>query len=282
MYESYLLKLEEAGKFRNLRPRSIQAYKNYVSYFLRFTGKHPDSLTCQDVRDFLLSKKDQGLKASTLNLYNSSIRFFFRYVLRIPWDDILIPRMLLERSLPVVLTFDEVERILSFAESLKYKAMFAVMYSSGLRVGETVHLHYKDISRTNMQIHVRDTKNRRDRYTLLSQRCLSLLTEYWFKEGKPRDILFPNQFTGDYLNVGSVEKAMKRAVAAAGITKNATPHSLRHSFATHLMEQGVPRHLIQTLLGHADPRSTEIYLHVSNKSLMNICSPFDQKGGCYE
>lgn len=279
MYEKYLEKLEEAGKIRNLKERSINCYKNYVSYFLNYVDKAPEKLTCQDVRDFLLAKKDGGLKATTLNLYNSAIRFFYRNVLNILWDDIMVPRMIQEHKLPVVLTSDEIDHLPDAVDDIKYKAMFAIMYSSGLRVSEVIHLHYDDISRTNMQIHVRDAKNRMDRYTILSKRCLDILTQYWFAKGRPRGILFPNKFTGNYLTVSTLEQVMRRAVSNAELSVKATPHSLRHSFATHLMEQGVDRQHIQALLGHRDPKSTEIYLHVSNKSLMGIRSPFDRKEG---
>lgn len=244
MYEKYLLQLEEAGKIRNLKEHSINCYKNYVSYFLNYMGKNPEELTCQDVRDFLPAKKDNGLKATTSNLYNSAIRFFCRNVLHILWDDITVLRMLIEHKLPVVLSVDEIDRLLNATDDLKYKTMFATIYSSGMRVSEVIHLHYGDISRTNMQIHIRDAKNRMDRYTILSKRNLALLTEHWFACGKPRDILFPNKFTGEYLTVSSVEQ------------RN-----------------------IQALLGHRDPKSAEVYLHVSNKSLMGIRSPFDRKDG---
>ena len=278
MYEKYLLQIEEAGKIRNLKERSIDCYKNYVSYFLNYMDKTPEELTCQDVREFLLAKKDEGLKATTLNLYNSAIRFFYRNVLHILWDDITVPRMIQDHKLPTVLSSEEVDRLLNATSDLKYKAMFATMYSSGMRVSEVIHLHYDDISRTNMQIHVRNTKNRTDRYTILAERNLSLLTEYWFACGRPRGILFPNKFTGDYLTASSVEQVIRRSAMAAGLS-GVTPHCLRHSFATHLMEQGVEQRNIQALLGHRDPRSTEIYLHVSNKSLMGIRSPFDRKAG---
>ena len=278
MYKKYLLQLEEAGKIRNLKESSINCYKNYVSYFLNYMGKVPEELTCQDVRKFLLTKKDEGLKATTLNLYNSAIRFFYRNVLHILWDDITVPRMIIEHKLPVVLSVDEVDRLLDATDDLKYKAMFATMYSSGMRVSEVIHLHYEDISRNNMQIHVRNTKNRMDRYTILSNRNLALLTEYWFACGRPRNILFPNKFTGEYLTVSSVEQVLRRSASAAGLS-SVTPHCLRHSFATHLMEQGVEQRKIQSLLGHRDPKSTEVYLHVSNKSLMGIRSPFDRKEG---
>lgn len=281
MYDEYLRQLEEAGKIRNLKERSISCYKNYVSYFLNYVKKDPSDLTCQDVRNFLLAKKDEGLKATTLNLYNSAIRFFYRNVLHILWDDITVPRMIIEHKLPTVLTADEVERLLNATEDLKYKAMFSTMYSSGMRVSEVIHLHYDDISRTNMQIHVRDTKNRMDRYTILSKRNLDLLTEYWFQKGRPREILFPNKFTGQYLTVSTLEQVMRRSAAEAELPKGVSPHCLRHSFASHLMEAGVEQRYIQTLLGHRDPKSTEVYLHVSNKTIMGIRSPFDREEGGY-
>lgn len=279
MYEKYLLQLEEAGKIRNLKERSIACYINYVSYFLNYMGREPETLTCQDVRKFLLLKKEEGLKATTLNLYNSAIRFFYRNVLHILWDDITVPRMMIEHKLPVVLSVEEIDRLLDATNDLKYKAMFATMYSSGMRVSEVIHLHYEDISRTKMHIHIRDAKNRMDRYTILSERNLALLTEYWFQKGRPRDILFPNKFTGQYLTVSALEQVMRRSVVNAGLNGKITPHCLRHSFATHLMEQGVEQRNIQALLGHRDPKSTEVYLHVSNKSLMGIKSPFDRREG---
>lgn len=279
MYDEYLRQLEEAGKIRNLKERSILCYKNYVSYFLNCVGKEPSSLSCQDVRDFLLVKKNEGLKATTLNLYNSAIRFFYRNVLHILWDDITVPRMIIDHKLPVVLTTDEVDRLLDATDDLKYKAMFATMYSSGMRVSEVIHLHYDDISRRNMQIHIRDTKNRMDRFTILSKRNLDILTEYWFKKGRPTGILFPNKFTGRYLTVNTLEQVMRRSVAEAELQKGISPHSLRHSFASHLMEAGVEQRCIQALLGHRDPKSTEVYLHVSNKTIMGIRSPFDREGG---
>ena len=277
MYDEYLKKLDEAGKIRNLKERSISCYHNYVAYFLNYVGKNPKDLTCQDVREFLLKKKDDGIKATTLNLYNSAIRFFYRNVLGILWDDILVPRMIKDKPLPSVLTPDEIDAFLENVEDIKYRAMFATMYSSGMRVSEVIHLHYDDISRTNMQIHVRETKNRMDRYTILSDRNLDLLTQYWFERNRPRDVLFPNRFTGEYLTVSTLEQVMRRSIIKAGIKTKATPHTLRHSFATHLMEQGEEKKIIQALLGHRDPKSTEVYLHRSNKSIMGIKSPFDRK-----
>ena len=133
MYKKYIEQLEEAGKIRNLKDRSIHCYKNYVSYFLNYTSKCPKELTCQDVRDFLLAKKDSGLKSTTLNLYNSALPLFYRNVLHILWDDTIVPRMIIERKLPAVLTSDEIDRLLEAVDDIKYRAMFATMYASGMR-----------------------------------------------------------------------------------------------------------------------------------------------------
>ena len=281
MYEKYLQQIEEEGKIRNLTQSTINSYRNFVSSFLTYMNKNPEELTCQDVRCFLLEKKDAGLKATTLNLYNSSIRFFFRNVLHILWDDITVPRMRVDHKLPVILSLDEINRLLDATEDIKYKAMFATMYSSGLRVSEVIHLHCDDISCTNMQIHVRKSKSRQNRYTILSKKNLNLLTEYWVRYGRPREILFPNKFTGQYLSVRAVEQVMHRSVAEAGLPPEVTPHVLRHCFATHLLEQGIDVRTIQMFLGHRDPRSTEVYLHVSNKFLMGIHSPFDREAGAF-
>ena len=149
------------------------------------------------------------------------------------------------------------------------------MYSAGLRVSEATHLHYDDISRTNHSIHIRNTKNRMDRYTILADKTLDILTEYWFKCGKPKNILFPSQATKEYLDAGAVNLVLRRSSQNAGLTKHVTSHAFRHSFASHLLESGCDIKYIQALLGHLDPKSTEIYLHISNKKLLGIKSPLD-------
>ena len=194
------------------------------------------------------------------------------------WDDD-IPRMKRDRRLPTVLTKTEISAILDATQNLKHKAMIAAMYSGGLRVSEVIHLHYDDISRTNKTIHISDGKSRFDSYTLLTDRTLEILTEYWFDCGKPRGILFPSSWTGDYLVRDSVIQFFRESAKRAGIQKHVSPHCLRHSFASHLFESGCDVRYIQALLGHRGPRSIEIYLHVSNKTLFGIKSPFDEMGG---
>ena len=279
MYDEYLEKLEEVGKLRNLKPRTIQTYQNNIQSLLTWADKDPETLTCEDARDFLVYLQEKGRTPATLNNKNAAMVFFFKRVLRKPWDDEIVPRAINEHPLPRILSRTEIQVLLDATEDLKYKTMFAVMYSAGLRVSEVIHLRYGDISRKNMQIYVRETKTRMDRYAILSKKTLDLLTQYWFACGRPKDILFPNKFNGRPLTISSVEQVMRRTAASAGLSGKVTPHCLRHSFATHLLEDGVDIRYIQALLGHLSPRSTEIYLHVSNKTIMGIKSPFDNDEG---
>ena len=280
MYEDIFCKIRNEAEMRNLKESTINAYCNSVDYFLRIVNKDVSALTTDDVEAFLTEKRLNGLSPQTYNHYHSSIRFFYKRILKMNWDDEDIPRMKLDHSLPTVLSRNEMQSIIDHTPNLKHKAIIATMYSSGLRVSEVVHLHYDDISRTNKTIHVRESKSRRDRYTILSDRNLDLLTEYWFKCGKPRGILFPSSWTGTYLDKNSINQYFKKSASRAGITKHVSSHCCRHSFASHLYENGVDIRYIQALLGHIDPRSTAIYIHVSNKSLLGVRSPFDDpKGG---
>ena len=280
MYEDIFRSIRQAAEKRNLREQTIQLYCSNISYFLRCTNKPVDKLTLEDADAFLTMKRLEGRSPETHNHYRASIKFLYKRVLKIDWDDDEVPAMKRERNLPVVLTPQEINAIIDATDNLKHKAIIATMYSSGLRVSEAVHLHYDDISRTNMTIHVREAKGRIDRYTILSKKNLDLLTEYWFKYGKPRGILFPSSWTGSYLNTGSINQFFKASAKKAGITRRVSSHACRHSFASHLFESGVDIKYIQSLLGHVDPRSTDVYLHVSNKTLLGIRSPFDDpKGG---
>lgn len=280
MYENIFAQIRYEANKRNLKESTIAAYCNSIDFFLRSVNKDISALTTDDVDAFLTEKRLGGLAPQTYNHYYSSIRFFYKRILKMNWEDEDIPRMKLDRSLPTVLSREEMNRIIDATPNLKHKAIIATMYSSGLRVSEVVHLHYEDISRRNKTIHVRESKSRRDRYTILSDRNLDLLTEYWFKCGKPRDILFPSSWTGTYLDKNSINQYFKKSAAMAGITKQVSSHCCRHSFASHLFEDGVNIKYIQALLGHVDPKSTEVYIHVSNKSLLGIHSPFDVlKGG---
>ena len=209
MYEDIFASIRQAAVKRNLRERTIQLYCSDVGYFLRCTNKPTAELSLEDADAFLTMKRLEGRSPETHNHYRSSIKFLYKRVLKIPWDDEEVPAMKRERNLPTVLTPQEMNAIIDATDNLKHKAIIATMYSSGLRVSEVVHLHYDDVSRTNMTIHVRETKSRIDRYTILAKKNLDLLTEYWFKCGRPTGILFPSSWTGDYLDIASVNQFFK-------------------------------------------------------------------------
>ena len=279
MYEDIYDSIRKAAEKRNMRERTIQLYCRDVSYFLRCTNKPVDDLTLEDVDAFLSMKRLEGRSPETHNHYRASIKFLFKKVLKTTWDDEEVPAMKRERNLPTVLTPQEINAIIDVTDNLKHKAIIATMYSSGLRVSEVTHLHYDDISRKNMTIHIREAKGRIDRYTILSRKNLNLLTDYWFKYDKPKGILFPSSWTGGYLDIATVNQFFKASAKKAGITRRVSSHACRHSFASHLYESGVDIKYIQSLLGHVDPRSTNVYLHVSNKTLLGIRSPFDAPEG---
>ena len=275
MYEDIFELVIIAAQKRNLKESTSHRYCQALTPFLRASNKPWQELTIEDAEDYLTAKRLAGIMPETYNHYYGAIRFMYKRVLKINWNEDDLPRMKRDRSLPTVLLRQEVNAILDATPNLKYKAIFAVMYSGGLRVSEATHLHYDDISRKNHSIHIHNTKNRMDRYTILADRTLNILTEYWFKCGKPRSILFPSQVTGEYLDISAVNQVLKRSALRAGITKRVTSHAFRHSFASHLLEAGCDIKYIQALLGHLDPKSTEVYLHVSNKTLLGIKSPFD-------
>ena len=279
MYKEIYNQLKNEAAKKNLKESTIHAYYTSVLHFLNYTGKSVSELNLDDVDDFLSYKRLSGISAETYNHYHSGIRFFYKKILKRNWNDDDIPRMKVDHKLPTVLSKAEIRSVLDATTNLKHKAMIAVMYSGGLRVSEVIHLHYDDISRTNKTIHIRNSKSRSDRYTLLADRTLDLLTAYWFLCGKTRDILFPSSWTGSYLVRDSVIQFFRESAQKAGIARRVSTHSLRHSFASHLFEAGYDIKYIQALLGHRDPRSTELYLHLSNKALLGIKSPFDEMAG---
>lgn len=208
----------------------------------------------------------RNLRERTIQLYCSDVSYFLRWIGKNVSD----------------LTLEDAESFLT-AKRLEgrspethnhYRSAIKFLYKKVLKT-----VWDDDISRTNMTIHVRETKGRIDRYTILSQKNLDLLTEYWYKCGRPKDILFPSSWTGGYLDITGVNQFFKKSAKLAGINRHVSSHACRHSFASHLFESGTDIKYIQSLLGHVDPRSTDVYLHVSNKTLLGIRSPFDNPEG---
>lgn len=248
MYEDILELVTIAAQKKNLKESTIHSYRQSLIHFFNSTDKTWKELAVSDVDDFLTAKRLAGIMPQTYNHYYAALRFMYKRVLKLNWDEEDIPRMKRDRSLPPTLDKAEVNAILDATPNLKYKAIFAVMYSGGLRVSEATHLHYEDISRKKHSIHIHNSKNRMDRYTILADKTLNILTEYWFQCGRPRNILFPSQATGEYLDISAVNQVLKRSAKKAGITKRVTSHAFRHSFASHLLEAGCDIKYIQALL----------------------------------
>ena len=276
MNEKYLIKMQEDMRLKNFTESTCQDYYRFVTRFLDFAAKDAMSLTYTDIRKFIFHMQGhEQKKASTINCYTAAIRFFFEYALGYVWDPKKIPKMKKERILPVVLTREQVNQLIDTMDNYKHKAMTATMYSSGLRVSEVYRLRYEDISRSRKTIHVSVSKNRQDRYTILSDYNLKILTEYWYRYNRPKGWLFPSTVRDEPLTTATVEMFIKEHAKAIGLPEGVTPHTLRHSFACHLLEGGVSHTMIQQLLGHQSPSSTDVYLQMTSKALMGIRSPFD-------
>ena len=168
MYEDIYNQIKLAAEKKNLKPSTANAYCHTIRHFLDYTGKPWNELIIDDADAFLTAKRLSGVMPETYNHYYSAIRFMYKRILKLYWDEDEISRMKRDRALPVILSKDEINSILDATKNLKHKAIIATMYSGGLRVSEVVHLHYDDISRSNKSIHIRNTKNRRDRYTILA------------------------------------------------------------------------------------------------------------------
>lgn len=275
MYEKYYNQLKEECLIRNRSLRTAETYIANIELFMKWTGYKPmEELCLQDARDYILYKRKSGISASTCNFYNSSIAFLYKYVLRIPWDQDIVPRMRIDTKLPTVLSLEEVEKLIDTADHIRNKAIIALLYSSGLRAGELIKLRAEDIYMSRMQVYVSKSKNHNDRFTILSNRALELLIEYWKSYPIRREYFFVSiNEPHEQLKVGGVENMLRAVGKEAGIQVH--PHTLRHSFASHLIEQGIPIHYVQSLLGHRCLESTQVYIHISNKTIMGIKSPLD-------
>jgi site-specific recombinase XerD len=254
--------------------KTVKGYTYFNRDFLNFTGKNPSDINDHDIKNYLVYLAEEKQSAtSTLNQAINALKFYYGSMLKKKFL-YAIKRPRKDKKLPVVLSKEEVAKILSSVDNIKHRAILMLVYSAGLRVGEVVRLKVEDIDSKRMLIHIKGSKGRKDRYTLLSEKALNILREYW-KKYKPSKWLFEGAKDGRYLSVRSVQKIFELACEKAGIRKEITIHGLRHSFATHLLEGGTDLRYIQELLGHKDSKTTEIYTHVSTKSLGKIKSPLD-------
>ena len=262
-------------ELRGYSPKTIKHYILHASNFVKHYNKEIEFLGDNEIRNYLhycITKKH--LSEGSVNYIYSSLKFVYTKVLHRQWQTEIIVRVKEPKRLPVVLSQSEVKAILDATVNLKHRAILTTIYSAGLRISEVAKLNVTDIDSKNMQIIIREGKGRKDRYALLSETNLKLLREYW-KLYRPQTVLFPGRYSEEYISLRTIQKVFEASKNKVNIKKKATVHTLRHSFATHLLEAGTDICYIQRLLGHTSIKTTTIYLHLRRMDLLNIKSPLE-------
>jgi integrase/recombinase XerD len=259
---------------RKFGEKTQNDYIRHVKSFSTFLGWSPAKATPEDLRRYQVHQSSAGEQPSSINSSVAALRFFFRVTLNRPDMSHHLTRVPMPEKLRVVLSKEEVAQLLEAAPGVKYKAAFSVAYGAGLRVSEVAYLKVSDIDSKRMLLRVEQGKGKRDRYAMLSPRLLARLRQYWLV-AKPRNWLFPGQDPLFPITTRQLHRVICSTAEALGINKRVTPHVLRHSFATHLLDQGVDIRVIQVLLGHAKLESTAIYTKVATKVLRSVTSPLD-------
>jgi integrase/recombinase XerD len=271
LYDQMKMDLE----LKNFSPKTITCYLTCMVNFVRHYGRSPVDMGEEEIRKYLhFLIHEKKTSQSSINQAYSAMKFFYEVTLGRFWNPIRIPRSKISKKLPLVLSMQEVQSLLDCVENLKHRAILTTIYSGGLRLGEAINLKPSDIDAERMTILVRQGKGNKDRYTVLGQKTLELLRLY-YKTYRPGEWLFPSKDPAQPLSGSSVQRVFKKALHKAGIRKKASVHTLRHSFATHLLESGTDLYHIQRLLGHTTAKTTSLYLHITGKDLAKVKSPID-------
>ena len=268
-------RMVEDMQLRNLSPRTIDAYTYHVDKFCRFFGKPAEQLGLEEIRQFqLYLVNEKKLSWSSFNQAVCGLRFLYEITLAKPWVVSHIPFGKRPKRLPTVLSDQEASRLLQCVDNPKHRSVLLTCYAAGMRLAEATHLRVADIDGPRAQIRITNGKGAKERVVPASPRLLQALREYW-KLQRPRNYLFPGLTPDVPLSSATVQKACQLGVAKAGITKTTTPHTLRHSFATAMLEAGVDLLTISKLLGHSSFITTMIYLHVRRQHFDRSPSPID-------
>lgn len=268
-------KYEKILRLKNYSPKTEKAYLHHLNLFLDYISKSNissvDSKILLDYFNYL--KQTRNFSYSAIKQSLASVRFLFLDVLKKEIDFDFFVKMKRPNSLPNILTVDEIREIINSITNLKHRAIISTIYSCGLRISEAVNLKINDIDSSAMTVKIVNAKGRNDRIVMLSEKLLFLLREY-FKEYKPKIYLFEGQ-KGEQYSTRSIQQIFNNAAKKVGIKKKVTVHSLRHSFASHLLDNGTDIRFIQELLGHKHLSTTQIYTHINPVSVKRIKSPFD-------
>lgn len=270
--ENYLQKTKNELKLRNYSLRTIKGYLFCISEYLKYKHNNIDSFDEENIKKFLLSKQESGKSPQTVNLYLNAIKYFYRVVLKNN-KQINIKFSKRSKKLPVVLSRNEINKIISVIKNPKHKIMVTLAYGAGLRVSELVNLRVQDLNIDELFIHIKEAKGKKDRITIFPEKITDDLQKLVLGKSA-RDFVFESE-RGGKLTTATAQTVFKNALKKADIKKRATFHSLRHSFATHLLENGVDVRYVQELLGHRNIRTTQRYTQVTNPKLKNIKSPLE-------
>jgi site-specific recombinase XerD len=265
----------EDMQIRNLSLNTQKRYLDHVAAFAKYFKKSPEYLGLDEIRVYQLHLVQiRRLSSSSINIAVCALRFLYRITLRRDWhvERIVLARR--EQKLPIVLSAHEVVKFFHAIDSIKYRAILMTAYAAGLRISEVLGLKFADIDSSRMTIRVAQGKGKKDRYVMLSPKLLAILRTYW-KIARPSVWLFPGQDQTQPLSPSTVRQVCQWAYRAAGLKKKVTPHTLRHSFATHLLEAGTDLRTIQVLLGHKSPVATARYTHIAITNISKTSSPLD-------
>jgi site-specific recombinase XerD len=266
----YLTKVETELRLRNYSPKTIKSYTSCLKEYFGYKKRDLAKLDEDNIKDFLLKLQDKKLSPQTVNLYLNSIKYFYRDITRCR-KNINLKFAKRSQKLPIVLSREEIKKIINSTSNLKHKLIISISYGAGLRISETQNLKARDIDIDQLIINIKESKGKKDRITVLPQRLKGDLQKLIVFKG-PNEFVFESE-RGGKLSTRTLQKIFEKSLAKTGIKKPATFHSLRHSFATHLLENGTDIRYVQELLGHANIRTTQLYTQVTNPKLKNIKSP---------
>ena len=265
----------EDMSIRHLAENTQSAYLQQIAAYARYFNRSPDQLGPEEIRPSQLSlMEDRALTPSSICVATGALRFLYKVTLKRTWAVEEIPMPKRPRQLPEILSPEEVMHFLNAITNHKHRAILMTAYAAGLRVSEATHLKVTDIDSQRMMLRVEQGKGMKDRYVMLSPRLLDVLRTYW-KSARPTRWMFPGEVHGQPITREAVGLACQKARHDSGITKPITPHSLRHAFATHLLESGADLRTIQLLLGHRSLATTARYLKVATTTVCATASPFD-------
>jgi integrase/recombinase XerD len=260
---------------RGLAPTTQRSYIHYVAEFAKYYNTSPDKLDLEAVRQYqLYLLNEKRMSPQSVNSFVAAVQFLYLVTLEMPWGKESFSRVRVGSTLPVVLSPEEVAQFFEHVPSVKYRAVLMLCYGAGLRIGEAIAVKVSDIDSKRMVIRIEEGKGRKDRYVMFSPRLREVLRSY-FRAARPEDWMFPSWRADRHLSAGSISQACRDASKQSGLTKRITAHTLRHSFATHLLENGTDTRVIQVLLGHARIDTTARYTMVSTHVIAATPSPLD-------